>query len=122
MESSLNPKGNAAGCRQAPNQYRIVAVRRADRDCPLVSIHMVADQTRYINGHLLSELTETNIRVVKDTVDGKLAAIEYAVIRRYCRRQVSQTIPGVIPKERFGVNPMSLEPVMRMYGITYGII
>ena len=107
-----------------PNPYWTVTARRPREDPP-VSVRMTADQTRCIHGHLLSDPTEIVPRLYKDIVDGNLAGIEYMVVRRYCRacrRQISADVPGVIPKERFGVNLMSLEVLMRMYCIPYGII
>ena len=107
-----------------PNPYGTVTARRPREDPP-VSVRMTADQTRCIHGHRLSDPTEIVPRLYKDIVDGNLAGIEYMVVRRYCRacrRQISADVPGVIPKERFGVNLMSLEAIMRMYCIPYGVI
>ena len=90
-----------------------------------MSVHLTADQARCIHGHLLSDPTETVPRLYEDIVDGNLVGIECRVVRRYCRacrRQISADVPGVVPKERFGVNLMSLEALMRMYCIPYGII
>ena len=73
----------------------------------------------------LSKPTETVTRSYWDIVDGSLVGIAYLVIRRYCRacrRQISADVPGVIPQEKFGVNLMSLEAIMRMYCIPYGVI
>ena len=110
--------------RKVPNPYGTVTARRPRADPP-VSVRGTADQTRCIHGHPLSEPTETVTRLYEDIVDGNLVGIEYLVVRRYCRtcrRQISADVPGVIPKERFGVNLMSLEAIMRMYGISYGVI
>ena len=107
-----------------PNPYGTVTARRPREDPP-VSVRMTADQTRCIHGHLLSDPTETVTRLYEGVVDGNLVGIECRVVRRYCRacrRQISADVPGVIPKERFGVNLMSLEALMRMYCIPYGII
>ena len=107
-----------------PNPYGTVTARRPREDPP-VSVRGTADQTRCIHGHRLSDPTEIVPRLYKDIVDGNLAGIEYMVVRRYCRacrRQISADVPGVIPKERFGVNLMSLEAIMRMYCIPYGVI
>ena len=107
-----------------PNPYGTVTARRPREDPP-VSVRMTADQTRCIHGHPLSEPTETVTRSYWDIIDGSLVGIECRVVRRYCRacrRQISADVPGVIPKERFGVNLMSLEALMRMYCIPYGII
>ena len=107
-----------------PNPYGTVTARRPREDPP-VSVRMTADQTRCIHGHLLSDPTEITTRLYTDVVDGSLAGIECRVVRRYCRacrRQISADVPGVVPKERFGVNLMSLEALMRMYCIPYGII
>ena len=107
-----------------PNPYGTVTARRPREDPP-VSVRMTADQTRCIHGHLLSDPTEIVPRLYEDVVDGNLVGIECRVVRRYCRacrRQISADVPGVIPKERFGVNLMSLEALMRMYCIPYGII
>ena len=107
-----------------PNPYGTVTARRPREDPP-VSVRMTADQTRCIHGHLLSDPTETVPRLYEDIVDWSLVGIECRVVRRYCRacrRQISADVPGVIPKERFGVNLMSLEVLMRMYCIPYGII
>ena len=107
-----------------PNPYGTVTARRPREDPP-VSVRMTADQTRCIRGHLLSDPTEITTRLYTDVVDGSLAGIECRVVRRYCRacrRQISADVPGVVPKERFGVNLMSLEALMRMYCIPYGII
>ena len=99
-----------------PNPYGTVTVRRPREDPP-VSVRMTADQTRCIHGHPLSEPTETVTRSYWDIIDGSLVGIECRVVRRYCRacrRQTSANVPGVIPKERFGVNLMSLEALMRI--------
>ncbi len=107
-----------------PNPHGTVTVRRPREDPP-VSVHLTADQTRCIHGHLLSDPTEITTRLYTDVVDGNLVGIECRVVRRYCRacrRQISADVPGVVPKERFGVNLMSLEALMRMYCIPYGII
>ena len=107
-----------------PNPYGTVTARRPREDPP-VSVRMTADQTRCIHGHPLSEPTETVTRSYWDIIDGSLVGMECRVVRRYCRacrRQTSADVPGVIPKERFGVNLMSLEALMRMYCIPYGII
>ena len=110
--------------RKVPNPYGTVTARRPREDPP-VSVRGTADQTRCIHGHLLSDPTEITTRLYTDVVDGSLAGIECRVVRRYCRacrRQISADVPGVVPKERFGVNLMSLEALMRMYCIPYGII
>ncbi len=107
-----------------PTPHGTVTVRRPRGDPP-VSVYLHADETRCVHGHLLSEPTETVIRRYEDIVDGNLVGIECLVVRRYCRacrRQISADVPGVVPKERFGVNLMSLEALMRMYCIPYGII
>ena len=107
-----------------PNPHGTVTARRPREDPP-VSVRGTADQTRCIHGHRLSDPTEIVPRLYEDIVDGNLAGIEYMVVRRYCRacrRQISADVPGVIPKERFGVNLMSLEAIMRMYCIPYGVI
>ena len=106
-----------------PNPYGTVTARRPREDPP-VSVRMTADQTRCIHGHLLSDPTEITTRLYTDVVDGSLAGIECRVVRRYCRacrRQISADVPGVVPKERFGVNLMSLEALMRMYCIVIGL-
>ena len=64
-------------------------------------------------------------RVVEEIIDGKLTAIQYTVVRRYCRecgRQFAPEIPGVVPGGRFGASLTCLETTMRMHGIPYGII
>ena len=89
-----------------------------------MTICITADQKKCARGHSLSNPTETNTRLYEDIVDGNLVGIECLVVRRYCsvcRKQITADIPGVIPKERFGVNLMSLETLMRMFCIPYGI-
>ena len=125
IRSKSKPKGaRYESDVKPPNPHGTVTVRRPREDPP-VSVHLTADQTRCIHGHLLSDPTETVPRLYEDIVDGSLVGIECRVVRRYCRacrRQISADVPGVVPKERFGVNLMSLEAIMRMYCIPYGII
>ena len=125
IRSKSKPKGaRYESDVKPPNPHGTVTVRRPREDPP-VSVHLTADQTRCIHGHLLSDPTETVPRLYEDIVDGNLVGIECRVVRRYCRacrRQISADVPGVVPKERFGVNLMSLEALMRMYCIPYGII
>ena len=125
IKSKSKSKRNRYGSDvKPPNPYGTVTARRPREDPP-VSVHLAADQTRCIHGHLLSDPTEIVPRLYEDVVDGNLVGIECRVARRYCRacrRQISADVPGVIPKERFGVNLMSLEALMRMHCIPYGII
>ena len=77
-------------------------------------------------GHPLpAEPTGAAFRVVEDILDGRLVAIQYAVVRRHCRkcrRQVAAEISGILPGGWFGAGLACLETVMRMHGIPYETI
>ena len=63
--------------------------------------------------------------MIEDILDGRLVAIQYAVVRRYCRkcrRQVAAEIPGILPGGWFGAGLTCLETVMRMHDIPYETI
>ena len=79
---SPGPKGLADESDvKPPNPHGTVTVRRPREDPP-VSVHLTADQTRCIHGHLLSDPTETVPRLYEDIVDGNLVGIECRVVRR----------------------------------------
>jgi len=61
-------------------------------------------------------------RVVTDIVPAKPVVTEYAVNRRYCstcKKQVSTPVPGVLPKEVFGLRLMLLMVSPKLLGMPY---
>ena len=110
----------------APDPFRKVVCLRTGRNPPPISEKRLVDLHSCPHGHALSTgPTEVTFRVVEEIIDGKLTAIQYTVVRRYCRecgRQFAPEIPGVVPGGRFGASLTCLETAMRMYGIPYGII
>ena len=66
-----------------------------------------------------AEPTEVVFRVIEDILGGRLVAIQYTVVRRYCRkcrRQVAPEIPGVLPGGWFGAGLTCLrhDPQLRI--------
>lgn len=74
------------------------------------------------DSNTLSEPTDSYTRVVEDIVPVRLVVTEYTIVRRYCRnckKQVSPTIPYVLPKEHFGLRLMLLIVSLKLLGLSY---
>ena len=114
----VRPKGNS--------DDTIRSTRTNRNDSVVVRYKKILDQNECPCHHCqLSKSFDMYGRIVEDIINGELVAIEYSVIRRYCkacRKNISPEIPGVIHKERFGINLMTLETTMRMFGIPYETI
>ena len=110
----------------APDPFLKVTTMGTHRNHPTIYEKRLTDLYACPRGHPLSaEPTEVAFRVIEDIIDGRLVAIQYTVVRRYCRkcrRQVAAEIPGILPGRWFGASLTSLETVMRMHGIPYETI
>ncbi|MEO9294783.1 MAG: IS66 family transposase, partial [Nitrososphaera sp.] len=70
----------------------------------------------------LSERPSPYTRVVTDIVPAKPVVTEYTVNRRYCstcKKLVSPPVPGVLPKEVFGLRLMLLIVSLKLLGMPY---
>ena len=110
----------------APDPLLKVTTMSTRRNHPPISGKRLTGLCACPRGHPLpAEPTGAVFRVVEDILDGRLVAIQYAVVRRHCRkcrRQVAPEIPGILPGGWFGAGLACLETVMRMHGIPYETI
>lgn len=71
---------------------------------------------------LSAKSTDSYARVVTDIVPARPVVTEYTVNRRYCstcKKQVSPPVPGVLPKEVFGLRLMLLIVSLKLLGLSY---
>ena len=110
----------------APDPFLKVTTMSTRRNHPPISGKRLTGLCACPRGHPLSaEPTGAVFRVIEDILDGRLVAIQYTVVRRYCRkcrRQVAAEIPGILHGGWFGAGLTCLETVMRMHGIPYETI
>lgn len=72
--------------------------------------------------HLSEKPTDTYDRTVEDIIPARIITTRYIITRRYCRncrRQVSGTVPGALPNERFGLRLMILVVSLKLLGLSY---
>ena len=85
----------------APDPFLKVTTMSTRRNHPPIPEKRLTDLCACSRGHPLpAEPTEVVFRVIEDILDGRLVAIQYMVVRRYCRkrrRQVARRSPGSPP-------------------------
>ena len=75
-----------------------------------------------IHGNMMPASADGYTRVVEDVIDGQWRCTKWNVGRKYCKKQYTPDIHGVLPNEHFGNTIMSQIFVMRSINISYGKI